>query len=209
MLPNMFMTRFGKRLTEFLSPLLPSGTHISEATLLRAYCAFQYNRIPEANRPPRSSFVLDLDTSNATFTQCDIAFSRFSIARFILSTIPCYCGDPLGIWRNQERHLASFTTNKTEPDRDMILANSGNRELCAFSFGFAIVTIKDIYKELCPNTIKTNESQIENESDKRMSRKLRTKAIIQTKISVIMLYSTIRHSMTDMWMKQCLMGFLS
>ena len=165
MLPNMFMTRFGKRLTEFLSPLLPSGTHISEATLLRAYCAFQYNRIPEANRPPRSSFVLDLDTSNATFTQCDIAFSRFSIARFILSTIPCYCGDPLGIWRNQERHLASFTTNKTEPDRDMILANSGNRELCAFSFGFAIVTIKDIYKELCPNTIKTNESQIENESD--------------------------------------------
>lgn len=165
MLPNMFMTRFGKRLTEFLSPLLPTGTHISEATLLRAYCAFQYNRIPEANRPPRCSFVLDLDTSNTAFAQCDIVFSRFSIARFILSAIPCYCGDPLGIWRNQERHSVSFTTNRTEPDRDMILANSGNRELCAFSFGFAIVTIKDIYKELCPNTIKTNESQIENESD--------------------------------------------
>ena len=165
MLPNMFMTRFGKRLTEFLSPLLPTGTHISEATLLRAYCAFQYNRIPEANRPPRCSFVLDLDTSNTAFAQCDIAFSRFSIARFILSTIPCYCGDPLGIWRNQERHLASFSTNRTEPDRDMILASSGNRELCTFSFGFAIVTIKDIYKELCSTTIKTNESQVENESD--------------------------------------------
>ena len=47
----------------------------------------------------------------------------------------------------------------------MILASSGNRELCAFSFGFAIVTIKDIYKELCSTTIKTNESQVENESD--------------------------------------------
>ena len=165
MLPNMFMTRFGKRLAEFLSPLLPSGTHINETTLIRAYCTFQYNRIPEANRPPRCPFVLDLDTSNSTFAQCDIAFSRFSIARFILSTIPCYCGDPLGIWRNQERHLASFSTNRTEPDRDMILASSGNRELCAFSFGFAIVTIKDIYKELCSTTIKTNESQVENESD--------------------------------------------
>ena len=32
MLPNMFMTRFGKRLAEFLSPLLPSGTHINETT---------------------------------------------------------------------------------------------------------------------------------------------------------------------------------
>lgn len=65
--------------------------------LLRAYCSFQYLKIPVSIRPQRSKFILELNPSQSGYWTCDMAFTRFSVAKFLLSVIPVYVGDPLGL----------------------------------------------------------------------------------------------------------------
>ena len=145
---DLFSTGLSHALSSLLAPLLPEGILIDSTTLLRAYSTFQYYKIPNSIRPPNSQFILGLDPSHNGYLECDMSFTKFTIARFILSVLPSYVGDPIAIWRNQEMHVAKFLEKSSNTEEFQEIKTT-SRELTAFAFAFAIVTIRKIYRKMC------------------------------------------------------------
>lgn len=142
---NLFSTGLNHALSSLLKPLLPEGTRMESTILLRAYCSFQYLKIPVSIRPQRSKFILELNPSQSGYWTCDMAFTRFSVAKFLLSVIPVYVGDPLGLLRSEE--TAVFIRKAKTHEKPHVIS-AENRELLSFSFGFAVVAIKEIYNKI-------------------------------------------------------------